>query len=229
MTRRVSRAHDGRMRTTQISNAFVATIVTLMVSACGAGDASTTDHDSPPPGEAASGSQDEQITPGGIAVVILDHLGRDTVRQVITFTDEEEGEGVAVMVRLRDRTPHNFSVSVYPPEQAEDLGLAGKCPPTPQRKGESSQCRVLDDGTTVMTNQVAEGFSDDNLNGSLLMGTVITPEAGAVGAMYESYDDSPAISMGELEELLTDPRLTWFTDPEVNRAGEAVDLKEVTG
>ena len=29
--------------------------------------------------------------------------------------------------------------------------------------------------------------------------------------------------------MVTDPRLTWLTDPALNEAGEAVDLKEVTG
>jgi len=184
---------------------------------------------SPSAGETARGSQEELITPGGVALIVLDHLGPDTVRQVVTFTENEEGEGVGVMVRLRDRTPHNFSVSVYPPEQAQEFGPAGECPPSPERKGEASQCRVLDDGTTVMTSEIAEGFSDDNADGSLLWGSVITPDAGAAMAMYESYDDSPAITVAELEDMLSDPRLTWLTDPEVNESGETVDLKVITG
>lgn len=205
------------MSSNQVSGAFVATILAILVTACGSEDTNT-----------ASGSQEEEITPGGIAVIVLDHLGRDTVRQVVTFTGEGEEGSVGVMVRLRDRTPHNFAVSVYPPESGE-FGGPGGCPPERDRKGESSQCRVLDNGTTIMTSQIAEGFSDNNRNGSMVMSSVVTPGEGAAMAMYESYDDSPTISMAELEDMLSDPRLTFLTDPALNKAGEAVDLKEVTG
>jgi hypothetical protein len=176
--------------------------------------------------QSPSGDKDQQITPGGIALVVLDHLGQDTVRQFVTY--EPEPGSVSVMVRLRDRTPHNFAVQVYSPENTGEFGKAGSCPPQ-QREMGKSQCRVLDNGTTVMTSQIPHGFSDNNPNGSLLMGTVITPEAGTAGAMYESYDDSPAISVAELEDLLTDPRLSWLTDPEVNKAGQDVPVKELTG
>ena len=216
------------MRATQISGACAATFLTILVTACGSADTKTLGQ-SPSPGESARGSEKERITPGGVALIVLDHLGPDTVRRVATFTENEEGEGVGVVVRLRDRTPHNFAVSVYPPEQAEELGAAGKCPPNPKRKGEAAECRVLDDGTTVTINRITEGFSDDNADGSLLMGSAITPDAGAAMAMYESYDDSPAISVAELEDLLSDPRLTWLTDTEVNDSGETVDLKVITG
>ena len=106
------------MRATQISGACAATILTVLLTACGSEDTNTAGQ-SPSPRETTLGSQDEPITPGGVALIVLDHLGPDSVRQVVTFTENEEGEGVGVMVRLRDRTPHNFSVSVYPPEQAE--------------------------------------------------------------------------------------------------------------
>lgn len=216
------------MNVNQISGAFVATILALLVTACGSEDTNTAGQ-SPSSGGTASGSQEEEITPGGIAVIVLDHLGRDTVRQVITFMGEDEEGSVGVMIRLRDSTPHNFGVSVYPPEQAEELGAPGKCPPEPDRKGELLRCRVLDNGTTVRTSQIAEGFSDDNLSGSLVMSSVVTPEDGAAIAIYESYDDSPTISVAQLEAMLTDPRLTWLTNPALRKAGEAVDLKEVTG
>lgn len=61
------------------------------------------------------------------------------------------------------------------------------------------------------------------------MGSVITPGDGAAMAMYESYDDSPAVSVADLEDLLSDPRLTWLTDPEVNESGETVDLEVISG
>lgn len=221
------------MKVNQISGALVAALLAVLVTACGSNE-TTTAAPSPSPGEPADGGQadggqEEEITPGGIAVIVLDHLGRDRVRQVVTFRGEDEEGSVGVMLRLRDRTPHNFGVSVYPPEQAEELGAPEGCPPKRDRGGESSRCRVRADGTIVMTSQIAEGFSDDNRKGSVIMSSVITREDGAAMAMYESYDRSPTISAAELEDMLTDPRLTWLTDPALNKAGEAVDLKEVSG
>jgi hypothetical protein len=63
----------------------------------------------------------------------------------------------------------------------------------------------------------------------VISGSADTPENGGALALYESYDDSPAISVADLEDLLTDPRLTWFTEPAVNRAGSEIDLKEIAG
>jgi hypothetical protein len=176
-------------------------------------------------GEAPGGDEDEQITPGGIAVVALDHLGRDTVRQFVTYG--QEPGSVSVMIQLRDRTPHNFSVDVFSPDNKE-FGEAGRCPPKRQL-GRDSQCRTLDNGTIVMTSEVPQGFSDDNTDGMVIFGTAVTPKDGGTMAMYESYDDSPAFSTATLEDLLTDPRLTWLTDPAVNKAGEDVSVKESMG
>src|SRR3712207_367297 len=121
------------MRATQISCACAATILTVLMTACGS--EANTARQSPSPDETTTpGSAKELITPGGVALIVLDHLGPDTVRQVVTFKENEEGEGVGVMVRLRDRTPHNFAVSVYPPEQAQEFGPAGKCPPDSERE-----------------------------------------------------------------------------------------------
>lgn len=172
--------------------------------------------------------QKEQIAPGGIAAVVLEHLGRGAVRQFVTFVPPEESGTVGVIVRLRDRTPHNFSVQLYSPDQAQEFSAHGACPA--KRRGMGVQrCRALEDGTTVSTREPSEGFSDDNVGGSLIVGSVFTPDDGAVLSMYQSYDDSPAISRADLEALLVDPWLRWLTDPAVNDAGEAVDVKEVTG
>lgn len=223
------------MRTSTVSRTIVCANLALLLASCGSNDSTTRDatgdgrvSQSPPAGQ-ADGGPPEQITPGGIAVVVLDHLGRDTVQKVLTFAGEDPGS-VAVMVRLRDRTPHNFAVQVYAPAQAGEFGArGGECPPARERKGEVSWCRTLDNGATVTVSEHSEGFSDDNRKGSLLMGSVFTPEEGAAVAMYESYDRSPAVSLAELEAMLTDPRLTWLTDPELNRAGESVDLEKIAG
>lgn len=233
MTWRWTAAHSGYMRAIYIRSAFVGTTLVLALTGCGPAESDTAEPaQGGNPGDGSSSSEEpsvdreEQITPGGIAAIVLQHLGSDAVRQFVTY--EPEPGSVSVMVQLRDATPHNFGVQVYSPEQAELFSAAGQCPREPKRKGES-QCRTLDNGTTVTTREDAQGFSDDNVDGMVISGTAITPEDGGALAMYESYDDSPAVSVADLEDLLTDPRLTWLTDPVVNKAGEDIDVKESTG
>lgn len=201
----------------------------LALSGCGSSDSGTAE-----PTEAVSVSESssssaeptldakEQITPAGIAAIVLEHLGSDAVQQFLTY--EPEPGSVSVVVRLRDSTPNSFGIQVYSPEQAEMFGPAGDCSQQPRRGGES-ECRVLGNGTTVTTSVSSQGFSDDNVDGMVISGTVITPEDGGALAMYESYDDSPVLSVADLEGLLTDPRLAWLTDPAVNEAGEGIDVE----
>lgn len=99
----------------------------------------------------------------------------------------------------------------------------------PRAGSETACCRTLGSGRTVTVRKTAEGFSDDNVEGMVISGTAITHGDGGALTMYENYDDSPAISVAGLEDLLTDPRLTWFTDPSVNAAGADVDVKELLG
>ena len=225
-------AHTRQMRANEVLGAVVAAILALLMVACGsevtgAADRSErgTDEDGTSSGD-SSGSQREQITPGGIAVVVLEHLGQDAVRKFVAVSPDEEPGTVGVMVQLRERTPHNFGVQVYSPEQAEEFGA--ECG---QERGMVSEerCRTLEDGTVISMREIAEGFSDDNADGSVLLGSVVTPEDGAVLSMFESYDGSPEISSADLEALITDSRLTWLTDPAVNEAGEAVDMHEANG
>lgn len=233
MTRRWTVAHSGYMRTIYIRSALVGTTLVLALTGCGRSDSDVAEPaQTGKPGGASSSSEDssfdgeEQITPGGIAAIVLEHLGSDAVREFVT--NEPEPGSVSVTVRLRDATPHNFAIQVYSPEQAELFNASGQCPREPTREGEA-QCRTLENGTTVTTRVDDQGFSDDNVEGMVISGTAITPEDGGALAMYESYDDSPAISAAELEDLLTDPRLTWLTAPVVNEAGEEIDVKESTG
>lgn len=224
------------MRALRIRGAFAGTTLALALTACGATGPDTAqppEHGhadvSPSPGGSRGGGNEGKITPGGIAVIVLEHLGENAVRQFVSY--EQEPGSVSVMIRLRKSTrAENFVVQVYSPKEARQVGQAGKCPPKRQgsRWGDA-QCRVMDNGTTVMTTEVPEGFSDDNVDGMVVFGTAISPENGAAMAMYESYDDSPAVSAEELEDMLTDPRLAWLTDPAVNEAGEDVNVKELTG
>jgi hypothetical protein len=226
-------AHGRQMRMIRLQEALGGTALVLALSGCGStgsttgGPAQDTDpSDGSSSIESSPGDRQERITPGGIAAVVLQHLGSDTVRRFVVY--EPEPGSVSVMVRLRDATPHNFGVQVYSPRQAGMFGEAGTCPGARGREGEF-RCRTLGNGTTVTTWEDAHGFSDDNADGMVISGSAVTPENGGALALYESYDDSPAISVADLEDLLTDPRLTWFTEPAVNRAGSEIDLKEIAG
>ena len=222
------------MAAIHIPGTFVGTALALALTACGSAGPDTAEQaamssagESASPSDSASGDKEEQITPGGIAVVVLDHLGRDAVQQFATY--EPEPGSVSVMISMRDGiVADHLAVSVYSPEH-DEFGKAGKCPPKRRSGGMGkSQCRTLENGTTVMTSQVSEGFSDDNASGMFVFGSAFTPADGTAMAMYESYDDSPSISVADLESMLIDPRLTWVTDPALNEAGEDVDVKELT-
>lgn len=217
------------MRVGYVRGAVAGTALLLALTGCGANESDTPQ---PAQGESTTDGStssdepsvdgEEQITPGGIAAIVVEHLGSDAVSTFVTY--EPEPGSVSVTVQLRDATPHNFAVQVFSPEVAEQFIATGLCPPEPERE-RGSQCRTLDNGTTVTTKEDAEGFSDDNVDGMVVSGSAITPENGGALAMYESYDDTPAVSATDLEALLTDPRLAWLTDPAVNEAGENIDVK----
>jgi hypothetical protein len=224
-------AQGEHMRAIDIRTPLVGATLVLTLTGCGPTETTEPAHadnpgDSSPNSADLSDNEQEPITTRGIAAVVLQHLGGDTVRQFLAY--EQEPGSVSVMVRLRDDTPHNFAVQVYSPEQAEMFGAAGTCPGEREPEG-TFRCRTLSNGTTVTTLEDAHGFSDDNADGMVISGTAVTPEDGGVLALYESYDDSPAITMADLEDLLIDPRLTWLTDPAVNRGGAEIDLEETTG
>ena len=223
------------MRAIHVPRVFVGATLALALTACGTGGSNAAkpteegnESESASAGESPSGEKKEKITPGGIAMIVRDHLGRSAVRQFLTY--EPEPGTVSVMINLRDEGPHTFAVQVYAPKYAARFGKAGKCAPKPkgQRAGQM-RCRTLDNGTTVMMIEDSAGFSDDNAKGMVLSGTAITAGDGAALAMYEIYDKSPAVSAADIEDLLIDPRLTWLTEVAVNKAGEDVAVKKMTG
>lgn len=218
------------MRAGRIRSASIGAALALALTGCGSSGSDTpqpAQGADPTDGASASAQpsvdMEEQITPGGIAAIVNDHFGSDAVRRFVTF--EPESGRVSVSVRLRDDAPHHFIVSVYSPKQVEHFGEgAGQCPSEPEGQDES-QCRTLEDGTTVITTEHAEAFSDGNEDGAFISGRSVTPDDGAALAMYESSDDSPAVSTSDLDALLSDPRLTWLTDPSVNEAGQDIDVR----
>lgn len=212
---------------------IVATLaVTAAFTACGQGDpgaGSSTTTTEPTPSASRGNESPQQITPGGLAVIVREHLGAQTVREFTTY--EPEPGSVSVMVRLRGGGPADyFGVSVYSPDAGSDFDLAERCtaggPRGDQRR---ISCRTLEDGTQLMTAEMAEGFSDDNTDGLVLYATVVPAAGGAAMAMYESYDDTPPVSVAELDELVADPRLRWLTEAAVNDAGADVEVRELDG
>lgn len=205
-------------------------VLALTLTACGSSSPATTAQDQKDTAtvsaSATAPGESEQITAEGIAMIVTEHLGSDAVRRFSTFTPEPGS--VSVMVELRDRTPHNFAVQVYSPEQAGEFGKAGTCPPERQQ-GPDSRCRLLDNGTVVMTDRMPYGFSDDNADGTVVSGTSVTQDNGAGMAMYESYDDSPAVTPADMEAVLGDPRLVWLTDAAVNEAGADLPIRKRAG
>ena len=81
--------HSGHMRPAFIRTSFVGATLMLAMSGCGSADSGTAE-----PTEAGSVSESssnsaeptldakEQITPAGIASIVLEHLGSDAVQQV---------------------------------------------------------------------------------------------------------------------------------------------------
>lgn len=216
----------------------VLSILTLTLSGCGQadpdrGEPSTTEESATSPTGAASGTESgsahEQITAGGIAVVVRDHLGADAVRRFVTY--EQEPGSVSVMVQLRGAdAADNFAVSLYSPESGTDFDQSERCARSRAREGRSEiRCRTLADGTAVTVAEMTGGFSDDNVDGMVLYATVAPPAGGATMAMYESYDASPPLGATDLARIVTDPRLSWLTDPAVNRAGEKVEIRDLEG
>ena len=212
---------------------LVGTTFVLALTGCGSTESQTTEPAtgddlgaSSPSTPAPRGAREERITSGGIAAIVLDHLGPDVVRRFAT--SEPEPGSVSVMIRLRDATPHNFAIQVYSPRQARMFGEAGRCPGERRTEGDF-RCRTLGNGTTVITWEDPHGFSDDNADGMVISGSAITKKDGGVLALYESYDDSPAISVADLEDLLTDPQLSWLTDPPVNQAGADIAVTDLSG
>lgn len=222
------------LRTALASTALVPALVAAL-AACGTADQDTAGPaDSPGASQgttdAAGAGRDEpeRITPGGVAAVVLDHLGPRAVRRFGTF--EPEPGSVSVMVVLREAGPaDHFAVTVSSPSQAGQLGPAGECPEEGGGADPAMRCRTLEGGTTVMTSEVAEGFSDDNAHGMVVHGSAVTPDAGAAMALYESYDRTPAVTAADLDGLLSDARLRWLTEPALNEAGEDVEVRALDG
>lgn len=187
---------------------------------------STAPHELP-----ASGDR-ERVTRGGIAAVVSEHLA-DKVAG-FGYYGGEPGQ-VDVMVRLRGSGRGDmFVVSVYSPQGGGgEVAAMAKCPTRKQLKRDPGTkgftCHKLPNGTTVTAYLDSSGFSDDNANGHVVAGIAAAADKSAAMVMYESYSKSAPISVTDVDKLLSDPRLTWMTDPAVNAAGKNLKLEKLRG
>lgn len=193
----------------------------VVLGACGDQAADSTGSESTSSGRAAANT--ERITTGGVAVLVQQHFGREAVREFRRAGSEPGAVGVMVQLTEGGRDD-NFGVQAYSP-QGSDFPGRQTCAEAERQRGQEPDfsCVELEDGRTVYAYLSPEGFSDDNTDGMTLL-AASTSDAGAVIAMYESYDRTPPLDTEDLVDLLSEPRLAWMTDPAVNRAGAEIEV-----
>ena len=182
------------------------------------------------PGAPSTG-RTEVIRPAGIAALVEEHLESLDVRSYASYGDESGAVDLVVGLGAPDRRDM-FVVSVYSPGRADAaFGAPQKCPHDKKSTEHIRRltCHQLADGTTVTAYLSPAGFSDDNADGIVVTGTSHSPDGGVALAMYESYDLSPAVSVADLDRLLSDRRLRWRTDSAVNTAGRDLDVRTLDG
>lgn len=175
----------------------------------------------------------EQVTTAGIAALVNDHLGAGKVASFVSYGDEPGSVGVMIRLRGGGRAD-NFMVAVYSPKRGGgEFRELTKCPRRKQaardRFTKKFTCHRLANGTTVTAYLTAYGFSDDNSRGHVVTGTAGATDGSVTMAMYESYDRAAPITVAEVDKLLSDPRLTWMTDPAVNAAGKGLHVPRLPG
>ena len=61
----------------------------------------------------------------------------------------------------------------------------------------------------------------------MVSGIAAAADKSVAMVMYESYTKNAAISVTDVDKLLSDPRLTWMTDPAVNAAGKNLKIEKL--
>ena len=234
----LARHHDRpAMRPDRLAPAALALAAVLATAGCGNAAGGGKDGEDTTSSSAVgspSSAARERITQGGLAALVADHLGKDAVASFGSY-GPEPGQ-VYVMVRLRGSGRADmFSVSVMSPKQGgrELAGAMGKCPTTQQRKRMDDMkeftCHRVQNGTTVTAYLVPSGFSDDNARGLVVTGVSVAPDKSTTMVMYESYDKTAQLTVTQVDELLSDPRMAWMTDPATNNAGSSIKIEKQRG
>jgi hypothetical protein len=187
---------------------------------------------SPDAGPSPATGPKEQVTVAGVAALVAEHLGKDAVAGFGHYGGQP-GQ-VDLMVELSESGRADmFGVTVYSPRLGREFAEMAKCPTRKQLKRDTDTkeftCHRLENGTTVTAYRVASGFSDDNADGQVITGMAAAPDKSAAIVMYESYDKTAPISVPDVDSLLSDPQLTWMTDPAVNAAGTGLKIRKLRG
>jgi hypothetical protein len=243
-----ARASHRRCGSSRLRALGVALVTVLTVGGCGnqAGDStepasrSSAASSAPTPSKPTSSATasrspaaKETVTAAGIAALVTEHLGAGKVAAFGSYGGEPGA--VDVMIRLRGGgRADNFTVTVYSPKHGRgEFGELTTCPRGKQARGDKFTkeftCHRVANGTTVTAYLVPYGFSDDNARGHVVTGLAGGPDGSVAMAMYESYDPSAPITVTDVDKLLSDPRLTWMTDPAVNAAGKALHVARLRG
>lgn len=176
----------------------------------------------------------EQITPGAVAVLVGEHLGAENVRGYGNYGPERDAVGVMVLLEGAARRDM-FAITVYGPGHREARGAGGGpgggCRSMEEggQDGSSTKCVELAGDGFAMVSTMPYGFSDDNARGSVMMASTYSPGERMAIAMYESYTASMPVDEDAVLELMSDPRLAWLTDPELNEAGREVVVRRLEG
>ena len=199
--------------------------ILVVASACGGGQDAKDTKDAQRSGPDRSNFV--PITAQGVAAVVDKHLGKQAESYAL-LTDDPEGRSAerTIEVTLRGADPRDsFTVSVYPPDAAQDQIVKGACedsdgPDDPQEKVTCTP--ALDGGNTTLTH-FSFGLSGGP-KGSYLTASGSGPESRQAFAQYDGFTKTIAVSDKDLEALLADPDLGWETDPKTNKAGESLKL-----
>lgn len=220
---------DGLRRRLSVTAVVLATSVAT--AGCGS-EASDTAEPAASTKVSPTSEAKEQVNAAGLAALIVEHLGSNNVAGFGHYGGAPGQVDVVVQLRGRNRADM-FVVTVYSPERGQEYAEMATCPTRTQRERDQDtkefRCHKLSNDTTVTAYLVPYGLSDDNKNGHVVSGLASSPDNSAAMVMYESYDKAAPITVSDIDKLLSDPRLTWMTDPAVNAAGSGLTVERLGG
>lgn len=207
--------------------AALALTAALVLGACGG----TEKEDAAPTGP--DRGTFEEITPAGLAAVVDTHFG-DRVAGYEVFTDQPTGEAPerSIRVTLADADERDtFLVTVYPEDGSRGQVAKGTCSEAADQADPQAEVRCFPapQGGNVTVTHLPFGLTDENTEGSYVTASGNGPADRESAAAYESFTAEVPVSDEEFEDLLSDPFLGWRTDPELNEAGESLQVTPAQG